>query len=223
MSFGLMQQKKVIKGVLFDLDGTLIDTEYMYRICWPAAAEAFGYHMTDEQALQLRSLGRPFAPGLLREWFGEAFDYEAVRRKRKALMNEMIEEKGIAVKAGAKELLEYLREKGLITAVVTATNQKRAAEYLKRIGLYSEFDRIISAVQVPFGKPAPDVYLLACKELGQKPEECIAVEDSPNGVYSAYRAGCQVIMVPDQTRPEEELRKYLTACVPDLAHIKEYL
>ena len=71
-----------IEAVLFDLDGTLIDTERMYRVCWPAAASAFGYEMTDEQALALRSLGRPFAPAKLKEWFGENFDYEAVRGKR---------------------------------------------------------------------------------------------------------------------------------------------
>ena len=65
-----------IHAVIFDLDGTLIDTEKYYRICWPKAVEHFGYTMTDEQALSLRSLGRPYAPERFREWYGEDFDYE---------------------------------------------------------------------------------------------------------------------------------------------------
>jgi DNA helicase-2/ATP-dependent DNA helicase PcrA len=59
------------------------------------------------------------------------------------------------------------------------------------------------------GKPSPDIYQYACEQLGRKPEECIAVEDSPNGVLSAYRAGCKVVMVPDQTQPDEKLMKLL--------------
>lgn len=212
-----------IEAVLFDLDGTLIDTERMYRVCWPAAASAFGYEMTDEQALALRSLGRPFAPAKLKEWFGENFDYEAVRGKRRELMDEMMAKEGIGVKAGAAELLQYLQDKKILSAVVTATDKERATRCLESVGLLSYFDRVISATQVPCGKPAPDIYLLACRELGLKPENCIAVEDSPNGVRSAYGAGCRVIMVPDQTEPDVELTKCLTECVPNLAFIKEYL
>ena len=212
-----------IQAVLFDLDGTLIDTERFYRVCWPRAAAAFGYHMTDEQALCMRSLGRPFAPAQLKEWFGESFDYALVRGKRKELMEEMIAKEGIQVKSGAVKLLELLREKQITTAVVTATDLERAHRYLEQVGLGDCFDRIISATQVPQGKPAPDIYKFACTELKLKPDECIAVEDSPNGVRSAYGAGCHVIMVPDQTQPDEELTKCLLASVPNLVDIVKYV
>ncbi|MDE6699594.1 MAG: HAD-IA family hydrolase, partial [Acetatifactor sp.] len=75
-------------------------------------------------------------------------------------------------------------------------------------------------VQVRQGKPAPDIYLYACEELGVRPEVCVAVEDSPNGILSAHRAGCRVIMVPDQTEPDGALSDCLWACVPDLEEIK---
>ena len=85
----------MIKAVIFDMDGTLIDTERYYRAFWPKALEAFGYRMTDQQALAMRSLGRPFAPALLKEWFGEDLDYCAVREKRKELMEECLRQEGI--------------------------------------------------------------------------------------------------------------------------------
>lgn len=214
---------KQIQAVLFDMDGTLIDTECYYRRCWPRALAAFGYHMTDAQALSMRSLGRPFAPEQLKSWFGEELDYWAVRDRRKALMEEMIAREGIRLKPGAEELLEHLNQKKITAAVATATDLERANRYLEQVGLLGCFDRVISATQVEKGKPAPDIYEFACRELGVEPGTCIAVEDSPNGVRSAYEAGCQVIMVPDQSEPDGELARCLLACVPSLADIREYV
>lgn len=209
-----------IRAVLFDMDGTLIDTEKYYRVFWPRALAEFGFEMTDQQALAMRSLGRPFAPMQLRQWFGETLDYEAVRERRKRLMEEFLKQERIRVKPGAQELLEYLRKCGILAAVATATGRERACECLEQVGLLGYFDRVISATQVKEGKPSPDIYLFACESLGRKPQECMAVEDSPNGVMSAYRAGCRVVMVPDQTMPDRQLEKCLYARVDTLKDIK---
>ena len=96
---------------------------------------------------------------------------------------------------------------------------ERATRYLKKIGLETYFDRIISATMVKEGKPSPDIYIYACEQLGLQPEKCLAVEDSPNGITSAYHAGCRVIMVPDQTEPEEELKALLSARVDTLSDL----
>ena len=213
----------MIRAVIFDMDGTLIDTEKYYRIFWPKALAEFGYHMTDEQALSMRSLGRPFAPARLRQWFGEELDYDAVRQRRKDMMEECLDREGIRRKPGALELVQRLKADGITTAVATATDPERTAKYLRLTGLEGYFDRLISATQVKEGKPSPDIYLYACEQLGLKPEECLAVEDSPNGVLSAYRAGCKVVMVPDQTEADEETKKDLYAVAENLDEVYEII
>ncbi|MCD7836830.1 MAG: HAD family phosphatase [Lachnospiraceae bacterium] len=216
----MTQIKPDVSTVIFDMDGTLIDTEKYYRIFWKKALACYGYSMTDEQALSMRSLGRPFAPIRLREMFGDELDYNAVRDCRRKMMEECLEKEGIGLKPGALELLKWLKDKGITTAVATATDPERTIKYLKRTGLAQFMDRVVSAAMVKEGKPSPDIYLLACAQLNVKPEDTFAVEDSPNGILSAFRAGCNVVMVPDQTQPDEELQKLLYACVPVLTDIK---
>lgn len=212
----------MIKAVLFDMDGTLIDTERYFRKFWPKAMAEFGFTMSDEQALQMRSLGRPFAPAKLKEWFGESVDYPTIRARRTEMMEAEFAKDGLKLKAGATEILKELQERGITAVVVTASPIERTERYLTQVGIREYFPRIISATEVKQGKPAPDVYEYACKEMGLKPSECVAIEDSPNGVLSAYRAGCKVIMVPDQS-DAEEMREYLYAVAPTLKEIGAFI
>lgn len=213
----------MIRAVLFDMDGTLIDTEKYYRVFWPKAMAEFGYHMTDEQVLSMRSLGRPFAPARLKDWFGEELDYYAIRARRTEMMEAQLDLDGIQLKPGAVEILEELRRRGILAAVATATPPERTEKYLGLTGIRPYFSKIISATQVKEGKPSPDIYLYACEQLGLSPEECLAVEDAPNGILAARRAGLRVVMVPDQTQPDEELKRILYACVDRLDQVAECL
>ena len=120
-------------------------------------------------------------------------------------------EKAYIIGVGCKGKLnvEKLRQMGYSMAVVTATAQEQAVSNLKLAGLLPFFDHVISASMVKRGKPAPDVYLYACEVLGVQPENCYAVEDSPNGVMSAHAAGCRTIMIPDLSQPDAELSRLL--------------
>lgn len=201
----------MIKAVIFDMDGVLIDTEKWLQKYWRQAAAEAGFEMKPEHTLAIRSLAGKFAEPYLKSIFGEEFSYWTIRERRKELMKAHIAECGIEKKPGVDEVLDYLRMHGIRTAVATATDPLRTKEYLTDIGIYEKFDRIVCATMVEHGKPKPDIYLYACEQIGENPKDCIAVEDSPNGVRAAVDAGLRTVMVPDLTRADEETAKIITA------------
>ena len=206
------------------MDGTLIDTEKYYRIFWPKALAHFGYEMSDEQALSMRSLGQPYAPQHLKDMFEDPdLDYAAIRKYRKEIMEECLDENGIEIKPGVFALLDFLKEKKIKRAIATATDTQRTEKYLKNLGLYDYFDEIICATMVEHGKPAPDIFLKACEELGVKPERAYAIEDSYNGIRAAYVGKLHPIMVPDLLPETAEMQEKAEVVLPDLLEVISYL
>ena len=210
-------------AMIFDMDGTLLDTERIYQKYWRIAAEELGYKLTDEQFLSLRSLGHQFSPGRFKEMTGDEEAFVKIRTRRKEIMEPYMKSIEIPLKPYVKEALEKLRKAGIKLAIATATNEELTAEYLGRAGLREYFDEIICAVMVKTGKPAPDIYLYACERLGIEPGDAFAVEDAPNGVISASTAGCRTIMIPDLTEPDEELMKRIEYRADNLMAAAEYV
>lgn len=211
----------MINAVIFDMDGVLIDTEkYLVRY-WVQAGREAGFDVRPEHGLLMRSLAGKFAGPLLKEIFGEDFDYPAVRARRKELMARHIAEHGLEKKPFVDETLDELRSMGIKTAVATATDRERAQKYLTQIGIRDKFDKIICADMVENGKPRPDIYLYACRQIGEVPQNCMAVEDSPNGVRSAAAAGLVTVMVPDLTQPDDELKALICQKGDSLKDIPE--
>lgn len=208
-----------IKGVLFDLDGTLIDTEKLYQRFWVEAANRLGYPMKHEHALAIRAMAAVYAEPLLRQLVCPEFDYHAVRELRREIMEAYIDEHGVEAKPGLLPLLEALKARGLRIGLATATPEPRARKYLRMVGAEAYFDAVTCASMVKKGKPAPDIYLLAAERTGVLPGEVLAVEDAPSGVQSAYAAGIRTVLIPDRDEPDEQLRALCYAIVPSLGDV----
>lgn len=212
-----------VKGVLFDMDGIVLDTEKLYARFWQEAAVALGYPMTWQQALGMRSLSRVAGQAKLESYFGKGISILEVREKRIELMERYIDEHGVDVKQGIYELLDYLDAQGIPKAITTSSPMERVRKYLTPLGLLDRFDKICTGYDVPKGKPEPDIYLYGAASLGLAPENCLAIEDSPAGVLSAYRAGCMTVMVPDMDQPDSETQSRLFAKADSLQDIVELL
>ena len=191
-----------IRGVLFDMDGVVLDTEKLYARFWREAAAALGHNMSYEQALGMRSLSSTAGQAQLEKYFGKGVSRAEFREKRIELMDAYIAENGVDLKPGIRELLDYLDEKKIKRAITTSSPIERVERYLGPHGILGRFDCLCSGEQVKRGKPEPDIYLYGAESLGLRPEDCVAVEDSPAGILSAYRAGCGAVMVPDLDQPD---------------------
>lgn len=212
-----------IRGVLFDMDGLVLDSERLYTRFWMEAAQLLGYPMTLEQALGMRSLNRDAGQAKLTEYFGPGISYSQVRNLRIQLMDVYIAEHGIAPKPGIRELLAYLKANGIRCAIASSSPMENIHRHLSANSLLDAFDQLCSGYEVPNGKPAPDIYLYAASRLGLQADDCLALEDSPAGIESAYRAGCLPVMIPDQDQPGEQTLPMLYAKADSLADVIELL
>ena len=198
----------MIKAVVFDMDGVIFDSEKLYRKHWMITGREYGIPEDEMEDLcnHIAGATRQHNERLLKEHFGKDFDYDTFRAKTMDRMDAEIARNGLDMKPGVKELFAYLKENGYQIALATSTAQERASRNLQRAGILEVFDKIVYGGVVPNGKPAPDIYLRACEELGVKPEEAIGIEDSINGVKSSSAAGLYTIMVVDLIEPTEEMR-----------------
>lgn len=222
MNYGIYRpqlRKAPIRGVLFDMDGVVLDTEKLYCRFWREAAMALGYPMTVEQALGMRSLNAQAGQEKLESYFGPGVSREIMKDKRIELMDAYVNVHGVDPKPGIHALLDELKRRGIKTAITTSSPMDRVHRYLKPLGLLEKFDCLCSGHDVPHGKPEPDIYLHGAASVGLEPSECLAIEDSHAGVLSASRAGCLTVLIPDLDEPAQETLVPLYACCEKLQDI----
>jgi len=198
-------------GVLFDMDGTLINTEALYMEEWRRAASCQGFELTD--ALWHRLLGRPTQECLveIKNELGVGFNIEEhVAEWRPRLAERLANE--IPVMAGARDLITYLQQNAVKITVVTSASRVSAETYLTTAKLRHHFDQIITWDDVTNGKPDSEPFRAGAALLGLPPERCLAIEDTEAGIRSAHGAGAIPIMVPSLKQPDAAIEK--------LCHIK---
>ena len=197
-----------LDAVILDMDGLMLDTEPLYKSAWQRAAVQFGFIL--DETFYFTLIGRTNAAGeiALMERFGANFPLPLFRERWAELWREDAESSGIKLKPGLSELLEYLAERKIPTAVATSSDQEYAAFSLRAARVDTRrFVHVVTGEQVENGKPAPDIYLEAARRLGVSPARCLALEDSDAGIESASAAGMIPLMVPDLKAPSAVARE----------------
>ena len=193
------------RGAIFDMDGTLFDTERLYQQAWTETADDFGLKRNPELGKAVSGSNGEKILLTIPQFFPEVDANEYFRRAIERVRREI--EKNLVIKSGVVEILTYLKENGVATAIASSTETDAIIRHVKRKSLYKFFDAIVGGDMVTDGKPAPDIFLLAAKKLNLSPQDCYVFEDSANGIRGAAAANCIPIMVIDQIEPLEDVRK----------------
>lgn len=211
-----------VRAVIFDMDGTLIDTETAHLRAFAEAGEALGWPLSEEFLLSLVGIYRDQNMATFRETFGPDFPLERFYAESDALF-EAAMEIDVPLKPGAKAVLEQLSAEGIAMAIATSTMAPYAQHRLESAGLLHYFQTVVTRTDVEFPKPDPQPYLMAAERLGIDPAHCVAVEDSYAGVRSATAAGIATVMIPDLLPPTEELVEVCAAVLPSLSDLRDLL
>lgn len=205
-------------AVVFDMDGTLLDTELVFKSIVFEVATGLGFTMTDHVHLAMVGSSHEATNAMLVEAYGVAFPYTLFEEKCRESMHERMAE-SVPVKPGVLEILTELRARRIPMAVATSSRAQHALTHLGRAGLLDMFETIVTRNDVVNPKPHPEPYLTAASRLGIAPEECLALEDSHSGVRAAHAAGMQTVMVPDLVHPSAEITALCAAVMESLHHV----
>ena len=213
-----MRNRK-IRGVIFDQDGLMFDTERISAESWSLAGDDIGFHLEESFLCTIRGMNRADAAARFHEIFGDTLDFEGLRDRKNEYFHKLLRERGVPVKPGLKELLAYLEEHGYKMILATASTKEYSQRNLKEVGVDRYFAQMVTGDMVTHAKPDPEVFLRAAEMLGEAPEACMVLEDSLNGVEAGLRGGFVTVMVPDMTQPDEAMRSRVHAVCDSLRDV----
>ena len=213
----------MIKAIIFDMDGLMIDSERVTFECYQERLKDMNLTMDEEFYKTL--LGKPIK-GIYQRFYdvyGNDFPIENVIQDVHQLMAERFETEGVPVKKGLVELLHYLNDNNYKTIVATSSNRDRVDKILAQAKITEFFDDSICGDEVTKGKPNPEVFLKSCQKLGVNVDEAIVLEDSEAGIQASYDANIKVICIPDMKYPEKQYEEKTFKILKDLNDVTEYL
>ncbi|NAW69450.1 HAD-IA family hydrolase [Vibrio sp. V27_P1S3P104] len=213
------------QAAIFDMDGLLLDTERVCLTVFEQACHAVGIPFLRDVYLSVIGRNAAGIEQALTAGYGPQLDYPALHKEWRQRYDAVVKHQAIPVKQGVIELLQWLKANRIPTAVATSTQKEIATIKLRLAQIDHYFDSLTTGCEVTHGKPDPEIYLLAAKRLGVTPTQCVAFEDSNNGVRSAMGAQMITFQIPDLVQPDEEIRALghhirpsLTQVLCDLQH-----
>lgn len=212
-----------MKAVIFDIDGLMFDTESVFVKAWDYAGEKMGIGKAGYMTMKTLGASIAMSKDIWISEFGENYNEQELRKYTKDFLREYYKTNKVPVKKGLYILLKYLKENNYKLAVASSSPRWEVENHLKGAEIFDYFDIIVCGDMISKSKPEPEIYLKTCELLGITPQECYALEDSKNGLLSAYRAGCVPIMVPDLWYPDKEIEKILYRKFKDLEEVKNFI
>ena len=208
--------------VLFDMDGTIFDTEQISYDCWAKAIEDMHLPIDLEDLIEdMYGLNSHTFEIFFHNRFGVDFPARELTELRERYTVETIESGGLPLKPGVPRVFEELKALGCRMGLVSSTVCEVIERYLTLAGLEGVFDTIVGGDSVQKGKPEPFCYLLAAERLGVDAKDCIVVEDTKNGVLAGSRAGMRTVLIPDRQRPDAETLAHSTYQLSTLESLAE--
>ena len=213
-----------MKTIIFDMDGLMFDTETLWVTSAVKTGKEMGYNFSKELPISTIGTTQQTTKKLFKEKLGQDFPFEIFHDKYRAIMDEIIRKKGIKVKKGLKQLLNYLIKNNYIIAIGSSSGIDRIEWYLEKAHIDKNlFKLIFSGEDLKHSKPAPDIFIETCKKLKINPNEAIVLEDSNNGIKAAYTAGCIPILIPDINIITQETREMAKYEFKDLTKVIDFL
>ena len=211
-----------VEAVIFDMDGTLIDSESTYIAAMQDAARTLGLELPLDLCHAMVGVPSRECNLMLEEHYGAGFDLAVFRGHFSDSVQRQMADR-IPLKPGVVELLDFLQAQGLPLAIATSAGRATAERNLGRAGLLDRFAALATRDDVELPKPAPDVYLEAARRLGVAPAHCAAFEDSSIGILAAHAAGMRAVMVLDILPPTDEARAKCLHIAQDLHEVRQLL
>ena len=213
---------KIFDAVVFDMDGVIFDSERCVFECWKALSEKYRFENIEEPYRACIGTNYKKTKEIMLNAYGPDFPYDEYAKEASKMYHEKYDGGRLPMKHGVHKILNYLKDNNKKIALASSTKRETVVNQLRDAGILDYFDEIVTGDMVTKSKPAPDIFLMACKKIGVNPKRAFAVEDSFNGIRAAHAAGLRPIMVPDLIDADGEM-KDLSIVVRTLDDVVLYL